>query len=734
MRVLIIELKKLFSGKLFLLIIVAVFVLNAYLMFRTANSGETVAADYRKVYDVLAEMTDEEKYAWLDTQLNDFSRKPIYSWEVMHELRDECDTVLTYDEYLESIKAQAQSMTAVSIFAKPDTFNYRSILKTPPAYENVQDVLPVFGRSKGLTLATDNSFTDILCGFILLFAVLSIMLYDREQGMSGLLFSMRRGRGYLIMTKLGALAVTLFGAVVLLYAENLLLGAYLYGLGDLSRPIQSLSGFIGCNLKINVWQYLILYVLFKFIAVFCIEAVLSLIAVNTKNTVSFYGISASILIIEGALYSLVHPLSIYSIFHYINIIAFTNVNEVFCNYKNINFFEYPVPLIPTSISALLMFTLAAGGLSAYIYSKKRNLEFHKIGLKLKYGRSNKVHSQLWYTLYKSLILQKGALVIALFIVVAGFMSQNFMKKYDPSDVYYQYYTEKAKGPITADTIEFFENESARFSDLQSQLNELQQNEPNNYTKMNELSKQLAPNMGFVPAYERLQQIKSIDGAYMFYDTGYKRAFGKVGYDDDMKYALAAVLLLVFLVSPLIANDNKYKMSFIINSTASGKKGYIRRNLLTTTLYGMIASLIWIVPYAVTISQYYSHGGLAGSLKSITDFADFPLNMKLWQYVLLVAVLRTFSIVISSLFMLWVSTRCINTTSAVLINFAIFALPVIIYLLGAKVMVNVGFCPLLSVNAIGNYTSIVNIAILLLLTVILFYMTTRKKEYKNGKNR
>ena len=174
MRVLIIELKKLFSSKLFLLIIVAVFVLNAYLMFRTANSGETVAADYRKVYDVLAEMTDEEKYAWLDTQLNDFSRKPIYSWEVMHELRDECDTVLTYDEYLESIKAQAQSMTAVSIFAKPDTFNYRSILKTPPAYENVQDVVPVFGRSKGLTLATDNSFTDILCGFILLFAVLSI--------------------------------------------------------------------------------------------------------------------------------------------------------------------------------------------------------------------------------------------------------------------------------------------------------------------------------------------------------------------------------------------------------------------------------------------------------------------------------------------------------------------------------------------------------------------------------
>ena len=210
MRVLTIELKKLFSGKLFLLIIVAVFVLNAYLMFRTANSGEAVAEDYRKVYDVLAAMTDEEKYVWLDAQLNDFSNAPAYKRSIMAELRDECDTVLTYDEYLDSIKAQARSMTAVSIFAKPDTFNYRSILKTPPAYENVQDVIPVFGKSKGLTLATNNSFTDILCGFIVLFAVLSVMLSDREQGMSGLLFSLKRGRGYLLLIKLATLGVTVF--------------------------------------------------------------------------------------------------------------------------------------------------------------------------------------------------------------------------------------------------------------------------------------------------------------------------------------------------------------------------------------------------------------------------------------------------------------------------------------------------------------------------------------------
>ena len=701
MRLLAAELKKLFSREIFVLIVAAVFILNAYIMFRTASSGEATVSDYRAVYSAIEGMPDAEKLDWLDARLQEFSGQHRYDFDVLHELREECNGVLTYDEYLESIRGQAQSMTAVSIFAKPDTFNYRSIMKTPPAYENVQNVVPVFDVSKGLTLATDNSFTDILCGFILLFAVLSIMLYDREQGMSGLLFSMRRGRGYLIMTKLGELAVTLFGAVVLLYAENLILGAYLYGLGNLSRPIQSLNGFIGCNLKINVWQYLILYVLFKFIAVFCIGAVLSLIAVNTKNTVSFYGISAAVLIIEGVLYVLIHPLSIYSIFRYINLVAFTKVNEIFCNYKNINFFEYPVPLIPTSTAALFIITAVCGFLSAYLYARKRNLEFKRIGFRFSFGNGSKVHSHMWYTFYKSLILQKGALVIAVFLAVSGFMSQSFIKQYDQQDVYYEYYTEKMEGKVTADTVAFFEDEKARFADLQAQLDALDPADPSSRTKHEELNKQLAPQMGFEPAYERLQQIRVVKGAQMFYDTGYKRALGVNGYDDDMKYALAAVFLLLFLVSPLIANDNKYRMSSIVSSTASGKRSYLRRNILTAVVYGLLAALLWIVPYSVTISQYYGHGGLNGSLRSITDFTSFPVNMKLWQYLLLVAALRTLFVILSALVMLWVSSRCRNTTSAVLINFAVFALPIIIYLLGAKVMVSVGFCPFLSVNALLN---------------------------------
>ncbi len=706
MRVLATELKKLLSNKIFLLIIAAVFVLNGYLMFRTANSGDAKPADYKAVYAELEGLSDTEKLQWLNDRLGEFEGQHSFSWTVLGELRDEAANIAGYSDYLDSIDSQARLMTSVSIFAKPDTFNYRSIVRTPPAYDKVRDVEPIFDVSKGINLATDNSFTDILSGFIVLFAVLALMISDREQGMSGLLFSLRRGRSYLLLSKTGALAIAIFSAILLIYAENLIIASCLYGLGELSRPVQSLNGFIGCNLKISVIGYLILYVLFKFIAMFVIGAFLSLIAVNTKNIVSFYGISAVIMIAEGVAYAKIHPLSIYSIFRYINLISFTKVNEIFCNYKNINFWEYPVPLIPTSIGAVLVIAAICVVLSSYMYAKKRNLEFRKIGFKFRFGKGNKIHSRLYYTLYKSLIMQKGIFIIAVFIVVSVFMGEAFIKKYDPIDVYYEYYTTETEGEITQETIDFYDSEAIRFDELNARL----ENPDITSEEEREIYKQLAPTMGFYPSYERLNQIKDIENAHIFYDTGYKRAFGINGYDDDMKYAFVAILLCLFLISPLIANDNKYRMKSVINSTSSGRKSYIRRNILTAALYGFAASLLWIIPYMVTISRYYGHGGLSASIRSITDLINFPLNISVLQYIILICLLRTVSVLFTAMIMLWVSSMCRNVISAVLINFAVFALPIIIYLLGAEFMANIGFNPLLSVNVMLNEFSIVQIMI------------------------
>ena len=107
------------------------------------------------------------------------------------------------------------------------------------------------------------------------------------------------------------------------------------------------------------------------------------------------------------------------------------------------------------------------------------------------------------------------------------------------------------------------------------------------------------------------------------------------------------------------------------------------------------------------------------MRSITDFTDFPVNMTVLQYALMVTFLRIFFVTLSALMMLWISSKCRNTTSAILINFAVFALPIIIYLFGAKMMVNIGFTPLLSVNVLINSPSYINLLLILLVGIIIF---------------
>lgn len=724
MRVITTELKKLFGNKIFLLIIAAVMILNAYLMFRTANSGESSPADYKAVFSELSDLSDTEKIDWIDKQLNNFSEDQIYNRNVLSELYEECSNIVGYREYLENIKSQAESMKSVSIFAKPNTFNYRSITKTPSAYENVQDVQPAFDISNGIILATDNSFTDILCIFIVIFIVLSVIISDREQGMSGLLFALKRGRSYLLFMKIVAAAVTILGVILLIYTENLIISEQLYGLGNLFRPVQSINGFIGCNLKISVAGYLILYILFKFISIFAIGAVLSLIAVNTKNTVTFYGISAILFIIESILYIKIHPLSIYSIFRYINLISFTKTNNIFCNFKNINFWNYPVALIPISIIAVLSIAAICVGLSAILYSKKRNLEFRKIGLKINIKKNNKIHSKLYYTFYKSLIMQRGFIVVIVFIAISGFMNQNFVKKYDVTDVYYEYYADTLKGKITQDKLDFIESESLRFDEIQLKIDNLYQT---GYSlEKNELYKALAPSHGFNLIKNRIDEIKDIDGVQIFYDTGYRRMFGITDDDDDMKYAFVAVLLCIFLISPLAANDKRYRMSSIINSTSSGRNRYIIRNITVASAYGLFAALLWIIPYIITIFQYYGSDGLKATIRSIAFFKYFIIDMTVLQYLIFISLLRIIFSVFLSLIMLWVSMKCNSAASAILINFAVFALPVLIYLLGAEFIINIGFNPLLSVNVILNDYTPIQLAIVPI--IFAFIIISKIKNY------
>ena len=171
------------------------------------------------------------------------------NWEVrlmMNEQLEQLKAVGTYHQYLQSIDDTAATMTAVSIFADPNSFAYRNILKTPSAYDRVRSVQPVFAPSNGVLLVAQNIPSDILMLFIIFTAVTVIFYKDRESGITGLIKPLRYGRTRLALTKTATVFTVCLFTEGIIFLMNLWIGSVRYGLGDLSRPVQSLAGYLGC--------------------------------------------------------------------------------------------------------------------------------------------------------------------------------------------------------------------------------------------------------------------------------------------------------------------------------------------------------------------------------------------------------------------------------------------------------------------------------------------------------
>jgi hypothetical protein len=151
------------------------------------------------------------------------------------------------------------------------------------------------------------------------------------------------------------------------------------------------------------------------------------------------------------------------------------------------------------------------------------------------------------------------------------------------------------------------------------------------------------------------------------------------------------------------------------------------------MYGLLSVLLWIVPYCITIGQYYGYRCLNAPIQSIADYKNIPISFTVKEYLVVIFTLRIIFVILSALMMLEISSKSKNTTAAVLINFSIFALPVIIYLLGAKFMVNIGFSPLLSVNVLINEPSFIHWIVPMIVIVLEIAYFIRKSKNNANKN-
>ncbi len=680
MRIFGAELRKLFTSPIFIFVTAAAIILNIYLCFsdKPVNISDE---EYKSFYGELKGLTENEKTEYIENSL-----KELYSLEITYEnvmkrefYRSELEQaklVRDYKDFLSGIDEAAKNMTSVSIFGDKNSFTYRNISKTPAAYDWVRAVEPEYSPSQGVLMAIDNNSTDILLIFVVLTAAAVLFIKEREASVIALLKPLKYGRKRLAAVKSAVLLLVCLAFGIIILGSSLVIGEMRFGLGDLSRPIQSVEGFLGCNLPITAGQAMVLIFLFKAAAVFLAGLIFECFCTILYSLFAYIG-AGVIAAVEIFLYSTVESTSWLSSLGKINIAAFLQSGSIFKTYLNINLFGYPCNIITVTVISLTVGIAIAFGAKLLLFSRISVKDYKAVQLlpSIRYIPKKPFS----YGLYKAFITHRGLAVILIIAAVQIYSASNYQIAYDVDDLWYHSYCDTLSKMTEEQGERYIETENKRFEELYNSIGNAA-----DYSASQKIYEELQAEQGFIKAAEQQRYINSLDSKNksMFYQTGWRRLFGADGYREDMILALFAAFGINFVISPLISYDNRRKLGFLLYTNNYGRKKYFRQNYALTAIISFLISSVINIPHFIGILSLYKTDGAEFSIRCIKEFEGF-FDISITAYIVLLFLLRTVFLILCAVTVLYISSRCSSTYTALLISLAIFALPVMLYLAGAE---------------------------------------------------
>lgn len=615
---------------------------------------------------------------------------------------NEMQRVSSYPAYLDDIQKKADRLSGISIFASADrgSFSSRNIHKTAAAYQAMRGTTIRYDGSHGFLTATGFFVTDLLM-LLLLFVVSCILIFDEKQkNLLALIRMTPRGRSSTIAAKLLALGVSSACVVTVLFGGNLLYCAATVGLGDLSRSVQSVGAFLGSTLRLNVGQYLLLFLFTKWLA--CVAAgTLVLLAAVLSRHPAISLLACSALFAAGfSMLAWIPPQSNWNSLKYLNPAAVLRTNEIYRQYLNLNIGGHPVNLIP----AVFLFLLAACVLFTtcvlIAYACKRPVcakRMSRTRNRRPCRRGRRGPTLFSQEAYKLLIQNKAAWYLLLFAALTG-MALPTSPEYLPSDEWmYRQYMTTLSGPMTPEKQRYLDQESAVLDDAEQKSHaiarQLQAGEISP-SQAELLSRPYDVILARRPIWERvLQQVaysKAHPGASILYDNGYRTLFTGSG---DAAALLPLVLLCVVCFASIFAMEYPNRAVRILCVTPLGRGRTAVTKLLLSCLLTIPLFLLGIVPELARIHLTYGFPGLTYSVISLPPYAGLPAWLPVWGLLALHYGCQLFGCLTITLVICALSLRTKNGIYAIMLSFLLLGAPILLAAMGLDFTVYGSLLPL-----------------------------------------
>ncbi len=628
------------------------------------------------------------------------------------QIKQEFDAVNQYPEYLKQIQEKAKSLSQISIFktAEGNSFSEKCIQAQARAYACLNNVQTDYLPEKGIVSALEFRLSDILLVAAVLLMASVLLREEKDNGMLAFTFSFPRGRAQIAFAKTAAVMASLFVFVCCLYSTNLLYYHSIYGLGRLDRAIQSLPSLLACVWPVSAGEYLIAFIMAKWLGAAVFAAWIMLCTYLAKNIYTGWGIGFLFIGLNFFLYIFISGIGHWNFFKYVNLFGFINTNEWLGTYIQLYCFGAPVPILFCGIfgaAVLLILFLSA---LICLYHKGLILYHTRIdntfSIALRGKRRMKRHENVWFRFFTKrmipeekkfrrlyrhesykLLKMNGAIWVfvafGVYIMLQCLLSKGFMSL---EEELYRAYMFKFGGRVTEETVALLQEENKKFQplyDLEDAFSmgiltsQEYENALGSYSYL-QMEKKAYDSV----AGEKLDYVARNEGAWLVYDTGYRQMFD-IDSSEDIYEMMLLFLVLLLGFGGMFSVEKMTGMENILAVAPLGGEFTSYVKLRLSFRWCCVLSILSLLPRYVRVGKIYGFPELLAPAKSLEFFSGVWGWVGVYHMMLMQLLFRIFAACLAVCVIHYLSVRLKNTLIVFFVSALVLEMSPVLYLCGLE---------------------------------------------------
>ncbi len=619
---------------------------------------------------------------------------------VLYDLKTQREYMEKYKSKYDDMKSYAKRMANISVFNTENGFSKRNADKTIEDFKGINDIELKYGNNIWINALTKYYFADYL---LLILLVYIIMQFGIEQR-SNLIYFIRaakEGRGRLAVYR--GILLTGFTAVSVLffYGGLFICLNIVHSIKyDFSQSIQSIATFENCILKINIGQFLALFLVIKFTVMLFLALLIWNVLGGLKEKKFGLIFLGAFFAAEYIMYAFIGDSSSINYLKYINIFYWLDMGSLIGGYKNLNIFSYPVNSFKIFVffASVMIFMLGLVCIYKNIYSyessKKGVIKVKKIIEELKIKLSPVIDKTGVFRgeAIKLFVIIGGVIIAGIYIYIGYIRIDNKPLSKSQEGRIKEFYYGELEGEYSDSMLDkadilILEGEE-EYNDIMEVVHTLSEEEKVMYLmKAQGLQGKLSALNGIrddILYLKALKDEKGIIGS-LYNPDGVNYLFGEVSRDSSIVNSIIICSFICIFSGGVYAYEKKSNMLKFINSTLNGRgRTKVIKLFWCMLSSGAYAVFISIIEY-INASGKVGISGLSGLVQSISSFKEFPFEISLGTFIIFAYAIRIICVISVTVVVVCISKYMSKIIMGQLTALAVICIPLVLYYIGMDIL-------------------------------------------------